>query len=326
MPKTLSDLIMQQSMGKGGAYGVNSGNVPKIKQMKKTKFFIPIDKLNDINKKINYKERYENELYKKLYEETAPKTPSYLREAQQYNPVQLEQFTSATGKKGFSPIIDPSTGLLASSNINLGYQNAPLQQRYQSEQIRLPRGNAPKKSKSLLNKKSLYELGIYDRPTIDILSSSRSSRSSRLPRELPRRSPILSSVSSRSNPPLPSFFGSQQGSEDVEDLGYFETPDPSEYGDSGVFDVEGRRGRDARGQFGSRPPSIYSGAEEHKSYGSEYGSDFSYAPVEGLNTLSYAQQARVSATPLSDAEVFGVSGLDIFGRNPMYSSAIDYEQ
>jgi len=307
---------MQQSMGKGGAYGVSSSNniKPKMKPFleksisknKKTKFFIPMDKLNDINKKIDYKQRFEDELYKKLYQETLPKAPSSLRDIPQYNPVQLEQFTSATGKKGFSPIINPATGMFASSKINLG--DSIPQQRYrppQPPQQRYPRFVESVQIQSL-------PPSIRSESTRYIKEGSQSSRGTRVSRQ-----PSLLSLLDR---PQSEYSGS------VEDLGYAEeyynSPEPSEYGTSGVFDVAGRRGRDARGQFGS----IASSRRSSRQSGSEAGSDFSYATIEGLNPLSYSRHAQLSSTPLTDAEVFGLSGQDIFGRNPMYSSAIDYEE
>jgi hypothetical protein len=317
MPKTLSDLIMQQSMGKGGAYGVSSSNniKPKMKPFleknKKTKFFIPMNKLNDINKKIDYKQRYEDELYKKLYQETLPKAPSSLRDIPQYNPVQLEQFTSATGKKGFSPIINPTTGMFASSRINLG--DSIPQQRYRPPPPR-PQRRYPKFVESV-QIESLPP-SIRSGSTRYIREGSQSSRGTRVSRQ-----PSLLSLLDR---PQSEYSGS------VEDLGYaeehYDSPEPSEYGTSGVFDVAGRRGRDFRGQFGSIASSRRSSRQSGSEYGSDIGSDFSYATVEGLNPLSFSQQARLSATPLTDVEVFGLSGQDIFGRNPMYSSAIDYEE
>lgn len=284
-------------------------NTPPLKkQTKKGKFYIPDNILNDLNKKVDYKKKYEDELYRTLYEARAPKPPSYLRELPRYEPVKLEKFTSATGRTGYAPILD-STGELARASTGFR-QSTGVEQLYRTAQR--PRQN-----------------NFTETVRIESLPSSVSSRS---------RQPRLA-IGDRSR--LALGYEPSTASESVEDLGYAheyypDSPEPSEYGESGVFDFEGRRGRDVRGQFGSNPPSVVSTtrrdaqgrfiSRKSSAYDTpSFGSTYSQSDI-GDPILSAMAQSKINATPLSDAEVFGLSGQDIFGRDPMYTDAINFEE
>jgi hypothetical protein len=226
---------------------------PKKGSKKKAKFdLMPSEKKN-------YKELFEQDLYKNLYKNYGIKTPSHMRELSQYHPIRLEEHVDDHGIiTGFEPARD----MLG----RLQYQNAMPNNYVAGTRLANMQANAAFDNAAFFNNyQPSTRIGYAVQvPTTTKASSSISSNS----RKTSTRAHTTANPSRRD----PINYES-----DVYDVRsqYSHPSDFSEEEEVSIFDVAGRRGRDFRGQFGSIAPSTISELSE-----------YSYEPESSRNSRS----------------------------------------